>query len=103
MPISEMEGKLNGYAVLLNYRFMNLCVKAEPASLLPINVMNEEGELVNFEDVANAMFVDKYTFEIVPNSQDLLFQIDDRIEIGFFFLYDQCLKILVGIHLAQLF
>ena len=75
MPISEMEGKLNGYAVLLNYRFMNLCVKAEPAALLPINVMNEEGELVNFEDVANAMFVDQYTFEIVPNSQDLLFQI----------------------------
>ena len=27
--IGEMEGKLNGYAVLLNYRYMNLCVKVE--------------------------------------------------------------------------
>lgn len=82
MPISEMEGKLNGYAVLLNYRFMNLCVKAEPAALLPINVLNGEGELVNFEDVANAMFVDQYTFEIVPNSQDLLFQICKSLKMA---------------------
>ena len=81
-PISEMEGKLNGYAVLLNYHYMNLCVKAEPASFLPIIVKNEYGEDVNFEEVANAMFIDKFTFEIVPNNQKLLYNICKSLKMA---------------------
>ena len=50
--IGEMESKLGGYASLLNYRYLNLCVKAEPVALLSINVIDDEGENKNLEDVA---------------------------------------------------
>ena len=36
--LGELQKKLNGYVVLMSYHFMNLCVKSEPASLLPIMV-----------------------------------------------------------------
>ena len=46
-----MEGKLSGYVAQLNYRFMNLCVKAEPMSLLSAR-FNIQGEEKSIEDVA---------------------------------------------------
>ena len=64
--IGEMESKLGGYAALLNYRYLNLCVKAEPVALLSINVIDNEGENKNLEDVAFATLADKYTYEIIP-------------------------------------
>jgi ribosome recycling factor len=70
--LGEMEGRLNGYATLLNYRYMNLCVKAEPASLIPIVIRNLDGDEANFEDIANVMFADEYTFEILPNEQEMI-------------------------------
>ena len=32
--LGELDAKLTGHAGLLNYRYMNLCIKAEPAALL---------------------------------------------------------------------
>ena len=36
--LGELDAKLTGHAGLLNYRYMNLCIKAEPAALLSLTV-----------------------------------------------------------------
>lgn len=71
--IQEMEGKLSGYCALLNYRYMNLCVKAEPMALLSIQLEDENGELCNLESMADAMLSNKYQFEVVPKKSKDLF------------------------------
>lgn len=73
--IGEMKNKMSGYAVLLHYRFMNLCVKAEPASLLSLTILDDEGEECNIEDVASATLANDYQFEIYPHDQKQLFNI----------------------------
>ena len=49
-----------------SYRLMNLCVKAEPVSLLSIEVMIE-GESQKLEKCAQIGKEDDYTFQIFPN------------------------------------
>ena len=71
----EMESKLGGYAGLLNYRFMNLCVKAEPAALLSVIINSSDGDVLNLEKVARARLANKYQYEIVPMTSDLLLPI----------------------------
>ena len=48
------------------YRLMNLCVKAEPVSLLSIEAMIE-GESQHLEKCAKIGLEDEYTFHIFPN------------------------------------
>ena len=48
------------------YRLMNLCVKAEPVSLLSIEAMIE-GESQHLEKCAKIGLEDGYTFQIFPN------------------------------------
>ena len=52
-----------------SYRLMNLCVKAEPVSLLSIEA-NIEGEFQKLEDCAQIGKEDDYSFQIVPNYDD---------------------------------
>ena len=73
--IKEMEGKLSGYCALLNYRYMNLCVKAEPVALLSVELEDENGERRKLEEMADAMLANKYQFEIVPKKSRELFLI----------------------------
>ena len=73
--IGEMESKLGGYAGLLNYRFLNLCVKAEPVALISVVIEDKEGDTRNIEDVARTMLINKYQFEIFPMEQDMIFNI----------------------------
>ena len=73
--IGEMESKLGGYAGLLNYRFLNLCVKAEPVALISVVIKDKEGDTRNIEDVARTMLINKYQFEIFPMEQDMIFNI----------------------------
>ena len=73
--ISEMKSKMSGYAVMLQYRYMNLCVKAEPAALLSFTVTDDEGEETNLEDVASAGLANDYQFEIYPNDPKMVFAI----------------------------
>ena len=73
--IQELESKLGGYAALLNYRFLNLCVKAEPVALLPVVIEDKDGDTHNIEDVAHTMLIDKYQFEIIPMDQEMIFNI----------------------------
>lgn len=68
--ISQVENKMAGYIALLSYRYQNLCIKADPTSLMPVNVMMA-GELLNIEDVATVAIADEYHLAILPNQEDL--------------------------------
>ena len=70
--IGEMDAKLTGHAALLNYRYMNLCVKAEPMSILSIIVTDIEGNALNIEDVADCIQRDEFSFEFVPKEMEML-------------------------------
>ena len=78
--LGQLSEQLKGYVGALNYRYLNLCVKAEEVSLLPIQVPIED-ELKNLEDVAYAgkrtgddysLYIvgDDYSLYIVPKIQD---------------------------------
>ena len=75
--LDECTGRLNGYVTLLGYRYMNLPVKAEPASLLPVRIETGDGS-VDFEMVADVALDGEFKFEVYPKDQDLL----DSICIG---------------------
>ena len=49
-----------------NYRLMNLCVKAEPVSLLSVEALIE-GEYQKLEACAQVGLGDDYSFKVVPN------------------------------------
>ena len=51
---------------ILNFKYLNLCVKAEECSLVPVKV-NIEGSEKNLENVASVAKKDDYSFYIVPN------------------------------------
>ena len=70
--IGELDGKLTGHAALLNYRYMNLCVKAEPAALLSFTITDIEGNTYNIEEVADTLMPDDYSFEFVPKEMGML-------------------------------
>ena len=81
--LSQLSEELKGYVGALNYRYMNLCVKAEEASMLPIQVPIED-ELKNIEDVG---FVgkkdgDDYSIYIVPKIQDDLRDIAKSVKVA---------------------
>ena len=69
--LGQLSEQMKGYVAALNYRYLNLCVKAEEASLLPIQVPIED-ELKNLEDVAYAgkKDGDDYSLYVVPKFQD---------------------------------
>lgn len=65
--------KLSGYAALLNYRYMNLCVNAEPAALLSFNV-DVDGEDLPIEKTAQVRLAENREdqFEIFPLHQQII-------------------------------
>ena len=68
----QYKGRLGGYVAMLNYRYMNLCIKAEEASLLPITV-SIEGESKNLEEVATIAKANEYVFKVFSKyEEDLL-------------------------------
>lgn len=67
--ITQFQQKMNGYLMLFNYRMMNLCVKAEPAALMPATIVLEDGSY-NIEDVATVEKPDDYTFKVTPKNQN---------------------------------
>ena len=66
---NQMQERYSGLVTQMNFRFLNLCVKAEEASLLPVKV-NIEGEAQNLEDVATTAKKNDYEFMIVPTYTD---------------------------------
>ena len=72
--IKEIEKKFGSYEDLLAFRYANLCVKADPQSLLPVTVVvGATGQ--NIEEVADVFNMDEYHLAVVPKNQDLLFDI----------------------------
>ena len=78
--IKDCSDKMSGYFTLLHYRYMNLCVKAEPAALLSMTITDIEGNLYHIEEVADSMQADEFTFEIVPHEMEMLPFIQKGIE-----------------------
>lgn len=62
----QLQEKLSGYVAMLNFRYMNLCIKAEEASLLPVTV-NIEGVGKKLEQVSVIGKKDDYHFMVVPH------------------------------------
>lgn len=69
--LEEAKTKMSGYLALYSYNLMNLCIKAEPASLLSFEVDNG-GELTPLENVAQSFRPDEYHFIIIPIEDKLL-------------------------------
>jgi len=63
---NKLSENLSNYVTRMSYRFLNLCVKAEPASLLPVEVMID-GELQHLEKCSMLSKKDDYNFVIIPN------------------------------------
>ena len=78
--LGQLSEQLKGYVGALNYRYLNLCVKAEEVSLLPIQVPIED-ELKNLEDVAYAgkRNGDDYSIYVIPKIQDDMRDIADAV------------------------
>lgn len=74
--IDEAKSKMNAFVALVNYRYMNLCVDAEPASLLCITVEANEMKL-DIENVADVSCPQKDQFALFPkvNDPSLIFEI----------------------------
>ena len=75
--IAGLKEKLNAYVSLMNYRFINLCVKAEVGSLLPVTVITDKE--CNLEDVAQIATPDEYHLDVYPTMSDYLQPIIDGI------------------------
>lgn len=62
---------MSGYIGLLSFRYMNLCVKAEIVSLLPVTVFID-GQETNIEEVANVNMPNEYQLGVYPKEPDQL-------------------------------
>lgn len=63
----QLYEKLKGYVAMLNFRYLNMCIKVEPASLIPVKV-NIEGSEKNLEQVAMVTKKDDYRFGSYRNT-----------------------------------
>ena len=71
-PTEKIQPYLVQYnETLLNFRYMNLCVKAEAASLIPVNV-NIFGEDKDIEEVAEVAIQDDYHLAVFPKNDEYI-------------------------------
>ena len=66
---NQLQEKFMGMVSLLNYNYLNLCIKAEEASLLPVKV-HINGQVMNLEYCASMAKKNDYEFMIIPNFED---------------------------------
>lgn len=71
MLLNEAKQKLSGYLGLFSYRLMNLCVKAEPASLLSVELKSGDTSF-GLESLADVGQTDEYHFVIIPKDRSLV-------------------------------
>lgn len=76
--LGEVESKMSGYVALMNYNYFNLCVKAEPASLLSITVEYDKNSF-DIEQVADVAMPQENQLQIYPKDPALLFAIGKAI------------------------
>ncbi len=78
LTLGEASTKMSGYAALLNYKYLNLCVKAEPVSLLSVTVEYDDKEF-NIEDVADVTGPRKDQLQVYPKAPELIYYIGKAI------------------------
>ena len=76
--INKTENKMAGYMALLDFRYQNLCIMAEPGSLLPVTVIFGSEEK-NIEDVADVAQPDDFHLAVIPKSPITINQIAQSI------------------------
>lgn len=76
--LENLEKQLAGYQYLLNYRYHNLCVKADPTALLPVTI-KINGEDQDIEQVADVATPDDFHFQILPKMTNSLDEINDGV------------------------
>lgn len=64
--INDTQKKMGAYLSLLDLRYKNLCVKADPVALLPVTI-NTGHQEVNIEEVANISMPNEFQLAIYPN------------------------------------
>jgi len=75
---AEYSSVLEGYGGLLMVRLMNLCVKSNPVSLIPVVIEHPRGDL-HIEDVADASVPDDDHIDVYPKLEDDIFLIGKGI------------------------
>ena len=85
--IMVFQQKLNGHVMLFNYRMMNLCVKAEPAALMPATIHLADGSY-NIEDTANIEKPDDYHFKITPKNPNNMPNVIEGNKVVHFLTYE---------------
>ena len=80
--IESVEKKMAGYHALLSYRYSNLCVKADPASLLSVTLVMGSTEK-DIEEVAEvAKPKDDYHLIVIPKMQDFIMDINQAVQVA---------------------
>ena len=79
--IHEMEGKLGGYVTLLVYRYANLCIKAQPMSLLSVLVDDDEQGQMKIEEVAGLTMSDEYHLKLTPYDKRFTFPLCKAVKV----------------------
>ena len=78
LTLGEASSKMSGHVALLNYRYLNLCVKAEAASLLIVTV-EYDGHNLDIEQVADVASPREDQLQVYPKSPDMLAPISKAI------------------------
>lgn len=76
--LNNMESRLYGYCTLLGYRYMNICVKPEPVSLLSTSVIIDDNPY-ELEKVSKVVRPDDDSLQIIPVEQSLIPDITQAI------------------------
>ncbi len=78
LTLGELESKLSGYVALLQFRYSNLCVEADPASLLPMTITYNDANY-DIEQVADVAIPREDQLKIFPKAPELLFAIGKAV------------------------
>lgn len=65
---------MNGYTVLLGFKYSNLCIKSDVAALMPV-VIDDDGVSYDIEEVADVAIANDYQMIVYPKYPELLHQI----------------------------
>ncbi len=71
LMLGEANSKMSGHAALLNYRYLNLCVKAEAVSLLCVTVQYNGNEY-DIEQVADVTGPREDQLQVYPKGPELI-------------------------------
>lgn len=78
ITLGELESKLSGYVGLLQFRYSNLCVEADPVSLMPVTV-EYDGDSFDIEKVADVAIPRDDQLQVYPKDPLLLLTIGKAI------------------------